>query len=215
MSKQAAEGAFNRAVKAEQRFHGTSSIEEGGFESWLESKGRKYVGGKSTRPKAVAPDPNPPVEEEEKRDTREPKRVVKEKSMPGKADFIGLLTVCSTLSFSTVALLTGHDHWSLDEEESAYHAKALNGMLDTLPNKYYEIIVVAAEKWLPRFFYIFALCALVAPRINESAKRFDDRNYRSSEKPDSANREPESERASSSGANGFTADWTSLGGNYG
>jgi hypothetical protein len=119
-----------------------------------------------------------------------------------------MVTMISTgmsLAFTSVALLTKHEHWSLQGEEAKALAEAINSALDTLPAKYYEKITGFVESWVPWINLSFVCGAIIIPRIEESFKRAEAGNYKA---PDERAKRPEPRRAAPDNFDG----WTSLGG---
>jgi hypothetical protein len=90
-----------------------------------------------------------------------------------------IATGCSAI-FTSVSLLTKHDHWQLAVEEAQHLSQALNDAIETLPAKYYAQITSIIEKWIPWINLSFVVGAIVIPRLEESAKRIEARNYQSS-----------------------------------
>lgn len=75
--------------------------------------------------------------------------------------------------FTSVAMLTKHDHWKLHPEEAGTLAEALNEAISTLPEKYYAQIVAIIERWIPWINLTFVVSAIIIPRIEASAKRVE------------------------------------------
>jgi hypothetical protein len=115
-----------------------------------------------------------------------------------KITMVGALAGASEMFFAGMALATGHHHWLLEEQEAQILAKALDNALDTLPEKYYEVITKITNKWFPRTNLIWTIGAIVGPRLNASAERVKARNY---QPPAPDNGRAESEHAGAN--NGF------------
>ena len=88
-----------------------------------------------------------------------------------------IATGCSAI-FTSVSLLTKHDHWQLAIEEAQHLSEALNDAIETLPAKYYAQITSIIEKWIPWINLSFVVGAIIIPRLEESAKRIETRNYK-------------------------------------
>lgn len=110
------------------------------------------------------------------RKTRKKKVVVSEES--SKLTVVTLLTAASSAIFTSVSLLTKHDHWSLDKPEATALAEALNDALTTLPEKSYAFVLKILEQWVPWINLIFVVSAIIFPRIEESAKRAEEARYK-------------------------------------
>jgi hypothetical protein len=118
---------------------------------------------------------------------------------------VTMIATGMALMFTSVALLTKHDHWSLEGGEAKALSEAINGALDTLPAKYYVQITGFVENWIPWINLTFTLGAILLPRIEESIKRVEAGNYKQAE-PGAVR--PESRRAAPDNFDG----WSSLGG---
>lgn len=90
---------------------------------------------------------------------------------------VALLATGCTAIFTSVKLLTKHEHWELEELEAKILSEALNDAFETLPSKAYEIIIAIIEKWVPWVNLVFVVSAILLPRIEESAKRFEKSHY--------------------------------------
>ena len=88
-----------------------------------------------------------------------------------------IATGCSAI-FTSVSLLTKHDHWQLAIEEAQHLSQALNDAIETLPTKYYAQITQIIERWIPWINLSFVVGAIIIPRLEESAKRVEARNYK-------------------------------------
>lgn len=114
------------------------------------------------------------------------KRTVKEENK--KLTMVTLLASGCSALFTSVALLTKHDHWQLRNDckptEAAILAEAINDALDTLPAKYYDIVTSIVEKWIPWINLIFVVSALVYDRIEQSEKLIEATRYRAREGSD-------------------------------
>lgn len=91
-----------------------------------------------------------------------------------KLTLVTMLASGSAMLFTSIAMLTKHDHWSLQSEEARTLAEALNEALNTLPEKYYAQIIAIVEKWIPWFNLAFVVSAIVLPRIEASTKRVEE-----------------------------------------
>lgn len=104
-------------------------------------------------------------------------RPKKLKEESAKMTMVTMLTVASSGLFTSIALLTKHEHWALTPPEAKALAEALNGALDTLPVKYYEQITAIIEKWIPWVHLAFVGGTIVLDRIEQSAKRVEESRY--------------------------------------
>lgn len=89
---------------------------------------------------------------------------------------VSMLASASAMMFTSVALITKHKHWNLEEEEAQTLAEALNDCIATLPEKNYDTILAIIEKWTPWFTLTFVGYAITWPRIQASAKQFEKRD---------------------------------------
>ncbi len=114
------------------------------------------------------------------------RKTVKEESK--KLTMVTLLASGCGALFTSVALITKHDHWQLRTDcqptEAKILAEAINDALDTLPSKYYDIVTSIVEKWIPWINVCFVLCALVYDRIEQSEKLIERTHYKTSERGD-------------------------------
>ena len=101
------------------------------------------------------------------------KRGRKPKEETNKLTMVTMLASGAAMLFTSVALLTKHDHWNLETEEAKTLAEALNEAISTLPEKYYAQIIAIIEKWVPWFNLAFVVGAIVIPRIEASSKRIE------------------------------------------
>ena len=99
------------------------------------------------------------------------KKTVKEET--SKLTMVTMLASGAAAIFTSVAMLTKHDHWKLHPEEAGTLAEALNEAIGTLPEKYYAQIVAIIERWIPWINLTFVVSAIVIPRIEASAKRIE------------------------------------------
>lgn len=106
------------------------------------------------------------------------------KEESAKLTMVMMLSAGLTSIFASVAILSKHKHWYLEGEEAKTLADALNDAISTLPAKYYAQVVGIIEKWIPWINLAFVVYAIVAPRIEESTKLAQERNYRTSETSD-------------------------------
>jgi hypothetical protein len=102
--------------------------------------------------------------------TRKTKTVKEETS---KLTMVTMLASGAAAIFTSVALLTKHDHWNLQHEEGKILAEALNDALETLPEKQYAQITGIVEKWIPWINLCFVVGAIIVPRFEASAKRIE------------------------------------------
>jgi hypothetical protein len=109
------------------------------------------------------------------------------KSETSKLTMITLLSSGAAAIFTSVALLTKHDHWSLLTDEAKILAEALNDAISTLPEKYYAQIVGIIEKWIPWINLCFVVGAIIVPRLEASAKRIEKSHSQQSETSNSGN----------------------------
>jgi len=114
------------------------------------------------------------------------RKTVKEESK--KLTMVTLLASGCGALFTSVALITKHDHWQLRTDcqptEAKILAEAINDALDTLPTKYYDIVTSIVEKWIPWINVCFVLCALIYDRIEQSEKLIERTHYKTSERGD-------------------------------
>jgi hypothetical protein len=131
--------------------------------------------------------------------TRKSKTVKEETS---KLTMVTMLASGAAAIFTSVALLTKHEHWNLQHDEGQILAEALNDALETLPEKQYAQITGIVEKWIPWINLCFVVGAIIVPRFEASAKRIE-KKY--PEKSAGSN-----ERNSPTADNPFS-NWSSLG----
>jgi hypothetical protein len=124
------------------------------------------------------------------------------KSETSKLTMITLLSSGAAAIFTSVALLTKHDHWSLQTDEAKILAEALNDAISTLPEKYYAQVIAIIEKWIPWINLCFVVGAIIVPRLEASAKRIEKSHSQQSETSNSGNARAKD--------NPFS-NWTSLG----
>lgn len=134
------------------------------------------------------------------------KRTIKEENK--KLTMVTLLASGASALFTSVALLTKHDHWALRSDcqptEAKILAEAINDALDTLPVKYYDFVTSIVERWIPWINLAFVLSALIFDRIAQSEKLIEATRYRPSNTSD--------ERyAASAAQDGFSGSSSSLG----
>lgn len=118
---------------------------------------------------------------------------------------VTLLASATSALFTSIALLTKHDHWSLVSEESKALSESLNEAFATLSTKHYEFIIAILEKWVPWINLIFVASAIILPRIEESAKLSEAKRYQPNQTGDSGDagaKTDTSYRAPSLGWNG-------------
>lgn len=99
------------------------------------------------------------------------KKTVKEET--SKLTMVTMLASGAAAIFTSVAMLTKHEHWKLHPDEGQTLAEALNDAISTLPEKYYAQIVAIIERWIPWINLTFVVSAIVIPRIEASAKRIE------------------------------------------
>lgn len=106
---------------------------------------------------------------------RRKQRTVKEDSK--KQTMVTLLAAGCSALFTSVALLTKHEHWQLSSDsvpsEAKILAEALNDAINTLPTKYYEQITSIVEKWFPWINLAFVISALVIERVERSVAIYE------------------------------------------
>jgi len=124
------------------------------------------------------------------------------KAETSKMTMITLLSSGAAAIFTSIQLLTKHEHWKLQSEEAIILAEALNDAISTLPEKYYAQVVGIIEKWIPWVNLCFVVGAIIIPRIEASAKRIE-KTY---PKPS----EPSNARDVGTKDNPFS-NWSSLG----
>ena len=101
---------------------------------------------------------------------RKPK--VKEEST--KLTMVTMLATGASAIFTSLALLTKHDHWNLERPEAKHLAEALNEAISTLPEKYYAQVTGIIETWIPWINLCFVVGAIIIPRIEASSKRVEE-----------------------------------------
>lgn len=124
------------------------------------------------------------------------------KAETSKLTMVTMLASGAAAIFTSVALLTKHDHWNLQHEEGKILAEALNDALETLPEKQYAQITGIVEKWIPWINLCFVVGAIVVPRFEASAKRIEKKYPKEST--------GSNERDTTTTDNTFSS-WTSLG----
>lgn len=100
---------------------------------------------------------------------------------------VAMLSVASTALFTSISLLTKHDHWNLEKTEAHILAEALNDALVTLPGHTYAAIIAIIEKWVPWINLIFVVSAIILPRIEASTKRIEETRYQSNSATNAGN----------------------------
>jgi hypothetical protein len=131
-------------------------------------------------------------------------RKAKVKEETSKLTLVTMLSTASVALFSSIELLTKHEHWALEKTEAQILAEALNEALATLPAKYYDSIIGVIEKYVPWVNLAFVVGAIVIPRIEASGKRIEAKHYKPSET---------SNRGDAGTENNPFSNWTSLGWN--
>ena len=104
-------------------------------------------------------------------------RKPKVKEETSKLSLVTMLSTASVAIFSSIELITKHEHWALEKPEAQILAEALNDAIATLPAKYYDSIIAIIERWIPWINLIFVIGAIVIPRLEASGKRIEERNY--------------------------------------
>src|SRR5262245_10056674 len=87
-----------------------------------------------------------------------------------KGAMVMVLGQASATLFACVALLTEHDHWYLEKEESDKLGEALDKCFATLPERAYEKVIEISEKWHPWIQLVVALGVILWDRIEESSR---------------------------------------------
>lgn len=113
---------------------------------------------------------------------RKKRKTVKEETQ--KLTMVTLLASGCSAIFTSVALLTKHDHWALHANESKALSEALNDAINTLPAKYYEQISSIVEKWIPWINLCFVASAIIFDRIEQSNKLVEATRYKPRERSD-------------------------------
>lgn len=101
-----------------------------------------------------------------------------------KLTMVTMLASGAAAIFTSISLLTKHDHWNLQTDEGKILAEALNEAINTLPEKYYAQVTGIVEKWIPWINLCFVCGAIIVPRIEASAKRIEKRYSPKSEGSD-------------------------------
>lgn len=175
-----AETAYKAAVRAKQVWgKGAEDVAEIGVDAWLERKGARIA----------APEELPDIESYIKEakptepDTRKPVKVrsKKEKLNVAKVSMVTMLSSSCAMLCTTVSLALKQEFWVLETDEAEALGKAIDAALDTLPEKYYEIISTAITNWSPWYSLAFVAGAVFYPRIDESRNRFKTRNLRANQ----------------------------------
>lgn len=104
-----------------------------------------------------------------------------------RVTMVAMISVACTAMFSSITLLTKHDHWSLEQQEAKYLAEAVNEAIQTLPTKTYAAIIAIIERWIPWVNLVFVVSAIIIPRIEASAKRIEDSHYKENPRTNSGN----------------------------
>jgi hypothetical protein len=131
-------------------------------------------------------------------------RKAKIKEETSKLTLVTMLSTASVALFSSIELLTKHQHWALEKTEAQILAEALNEALATLPAKYYDSIVGIIERYIPWVNLCFVIGAIVIPRIEASGKRIEEKHNQP--------HNPNNGRNAGAEDNPFS-NWTSLGWN--
>ena len=97
------------------------------------------------------------------------------KQETNKLTMVTMLASGAAAIFTSISLLTKHDHWNLQTDEGKILAEALNDAINTLPEKYYAQVTGIVEKWIPWINLCFVCGAIIIPRIEASAKRIEKR----------------------------------------
>lgn len=126
------------------------------------------------------------------------------KAETSKLTMVTMLASGAAAIFTSISLLTKHEHWKLHPEEGNILAEALNEAISTLPEKYYAQVTGIIEKWIPWINLTFVVGAIIVPRIEASSKRIE-KTYNEESKGSNAGT-----GQSSSDANPFNS-YTSLG----
>jgi len=111
-------------------------------------------------------------------------RKPKAKEETSKLTMVTMISTGCVAIFTSLALLTKHDHWYLEKPEAKTLAEALNDAIATLPEKYYAQITGIVETWIPWINLCFVIGAIVIPRIEASSKRVEESHKKPSETTD-------------------------------
>lgn len=114
-------------------------------------------------------------------------RKPKAKDETSKLTMVTMISTGCVAIFTSLALLTKHDHWYLEKPEAKTLAEALNDAIATLPEKYYAQITGIVETWIPWINLCFVLGAIVIPRLEASSKRIEETHRKPSETTDKRN----------------------------
>jgi hypothetical protein len=95
-----------------------------------------------------------------------------------KGAMVHVLGQASAAMFACVAMVTGHDHWLLEQQESSKLGEALDRALATLPERAYEKVIEISDKWAPWVQLTFVLGVILWDRVEQSAKLVEESNYR-------------------------------------
>lgn len=87
---------------------------------------------------------------------------------------VGMISIAVSTIYDICSLFLGK-HWSLGDDESSMMASSLDRALSTLPDKYYGLIREHIEKTVPWIAVIITAIAITYPRIEESRRRFRNR----------------------------------------
>ncbi len=112
---------------------------------------------------------------------RKPKTAKEETS---KLTMVTMLSTGCVAIFTSLAMLTKHEHWYLEKPEAKTLAEALNDAIATLPEKYYAQIIGIVETWIPWINLCFVLGAIIIPRIEASSKRIEESHKEPSQPTD-------------------------------
>lgn len=112
---------------------------------------------------------------------RKPKSAKEETS---KMTMVTMLSTGCVAIFTSLAMLTKHEHWNLERVEAKTLAEALNDAIATLPEKYYAQITGIVETWIPWINLCFVAGAIIIPRIEASTKRLEETHRNKSQTTD-------------------------------
>lgn len=116
---------------------------------------------------------------------------------------IAMLTVACSATFTSIALLTKHQHWNLETGEVNPLAEALNDAFATLPGKTYEAILAIIEKWVPWVNLVFVFSAVIIPRIEDSVKQYEASRFTTDKRSNKRNARTENNSWDSESSVGF------------
>ena len=131
------------------------------------------------------------------------KRGRKPKEETSKLTMVTMISTGCVAIFTSLALLTKHEHWHLEKLEAKTLAEALNDAIATLPEKYYVQITGIVETWIPWINLCFVIGAIIIPRIEASTKRIEETHRKENSRTDERNADTKTHNFDSSSSIGW------------